>query len=294
MQKHTSQANLLLLLTALIWGGTFIIVKRSLTILHPMQVIAYRFTLAFIIVFIVNFRTVLHHWRTSFFPGIGLGLFLLLGFTTQTFGLKFTSPSTSALITGLNAVLVALFDSLFNRKKLPRCSLLGVLTATSGLIIITWSGAAFTFGFGALLTLICAICFALHINAAGKALTHCDPSTITVIQFAFVALIAWCFVIPSQGLEVNFPATTWYTLLYLGILATGLAFLAQSFAQRDASPVHTAIILAAEPAFATVLSICFGYEPLTFRLIIGGFLIITGMILSSSGESFVPSGGKMI
>ncbi|NLW55505.1 MAG: DMT family transporter [Firmicutes bacterium] len=292
MPKHFSQANILLLLIALIWGSTFIIVKQSLGILHPMQVIAYRFTLAFILVFLAKYRTVLRHWRTSLFPGIGIGLLLFLGFTTQTFGLKFTSPSTSALITGSNAVLVALFEALFKRKKLSRSSFFGVLTATAGLILITWSGASFTFGYGDLLTLACAIFFALHINATGQALTRSDPSTITVIQFAFVALAAWCSLIPVSGLKVNIPPTTWYALLYLGIMATGLAFLAQSYAQRDASPIHTAIMLATEPAFATVLSISLGFELMTMRLIIGGLLVITGIIFSSSGESFASSGEK--
>lgn len=293
MSKQFSQANILLLLIALIWGGTFIIVKQSLAVLHPMQVIAYRFTLAFILVFLVKFRTVRRHWRASFFPGIGLGLLLFIAFTTQTFGLKFTSPSVSALITGSNAVLVAIFEALFKRKRLSRSSLFGVLTATAGLFLITWSGASFTFGYGDLLTLACAIFFALHINATGQALTRSDPSTITVIQFGFVALVAWGTIIPAPNLVVDFSATTWYALIYLGLMATGLAFLAQSYAQRDASPIHTAIMLATEPAFATVLAISLGFEALTLRLMIGGVLIIAGIIFSSSGESFAASGGKM-
>ncbi len=293
MSRHFSRANILLILIALIWGGTFIIVKQSLAVLHPMQVIAYRFTLAFILVFLAKYRTVRRHWRASLLPGIGLGLLLFIAFTTQTYGLKFTSPSVSALITGTNAVLVAIFEALFRRKRLSRNSITGVLAATTGLILITWSGASFTFGYGDLLTLACAIFFALHINATGQALTRCDPSTISVIQFAFVALAAWCTLITASNLEVNFPATTWYALIYLGLMATGLAFLAQSYAQRDASPVHTAIMLATEPAFATVLAVSLGFEPLTIRLLIGGVLIITGIIFSSYGESFSTSGGKL-
>jgi drug/metabolite transporter (DMT)-like permease len=73
-----------------------------------------------------------------------------------------------------------------------------------------------------------------------------------------------------------------------------LAFLFQTLAQRRASPIHTAIILATEPAFASILSIGFGYEPFTLKLITGGVLMIVGMILSSTGESFKKLPGKII
>ncbi|HBK68978.1 MAG TPA: hypothetical protein DDZ91_10075 [Firmicutes bacterium] len=292
MQKNFWQANLLLLITALIWGSTFIIVKESLKTLHPMQIIAYRFTLAFFFIFLLYHRAFFQNWRSSLLPGIGLGLILALGFTTQTIGLKLTSPSSSALITGLNALIVALLESLINKKKLSRSSLLGILTATIGLTFITWSGQP-RLELGDLLTLVCAVFFALHIVATNKALINCDPRTLIVIQYAVVALVCWCFV-PTKLLSNNYEVKIWFSLLYLGLLATGLAFLFQTLAQRRASPIHTAIILATEPAFASILSIGFGYEPFTLKLITGGVLMIVGMILSSTGESFKKLPGKII
>ena len=283
MSKQFSQANILLLLIALIWGGTFIIVKQSLAVLHPMQVIAYRFTLAFILVFLVKFRTVRRHWRASFFPGIGLGLLLFIAFDPSLWSEVHFAVRIRCCWLQCNTDYIfkhslsgktpgALFGVLTNRRVVPGCALSQLLLA---MVICFWLPFFRS---------------AYHLpdrpSPAQTVNHHCHP-------FGFVALVAWGTIIPAPNLVVDFSATTWYALIYLGLMATGLAFLAQSYAQRDASPIHTAIMLATEPAFATVLAISLGFEALTLRLMIGGVLIIAGIIFSSSGESFAASGGKM-
>ncbi|HHT48398.1 MAG TPA: DMT family transporter [Firmicutes bacterium] len=286
---------LLLFFIALIWGGSFIIVKESLTVLSPLAVIALRFTLAFCFLFLVYRRTVGRHWRTTLRPGFGLGIILTLAFATQTIGLKFTTPSVSALLTGMNGIFVALLEAFFYQKKPALLSLLGLITATFGLALITWPSSArqLQLNPGVLLTLACALFFAWHIVATSRAVTRYNPQTLTVIQFAVVALTAWCFAppgIPSLHLKLQ----TWGALFYLGLLATAIAFLCQSVAQRRITPVMTAVILATEPAFATLFSIVFGYEPLTWKLVLGAFFMISGIILSAVGESFRGEVGKMI
>ncbi len=282
LKNNFYQANLLLFITALVWGGSFIIVKDSLELLHPMQIIAFRFTLAFFITILIYHRT-LHNWHSSLLPGIVLGIILILGFITQTIGLKYTSPSTSALLTGLNTILVAFFDAILSKKKLQPRSRLGIITATFGLTFITWTGKP-TLGLGGFLTLACAFFFALHIIATAQAIKIYDPKALVIIQFAFVAIISW-LLIPSNPPPINFNLKIFFPLVYLGIFSTGLAFFCQTYAQRLASPVHTAIILSTEPAFAALFSVSLGYEPPTLKLLFGGILIITGMILSSTGES---------
>lgn len=287
------QPALLLFFTALIWGGTFIIVKESLAVLSPLAVIALRFTLAFFFLFLVYRRVVARHWRQALRPGIGLGIILALAFTAQTIGLKLTTPSVSALLTGMNGVFVACIEAVFYRKRPAPLSLLGLSAATFGLALITWPSQQLELDPGVLPTLVCALFFAWHIVATSRAVTRHDPQTLTVIQFAVVALAAWGFApagIPTLRLDLK----TWSALLYLGILATGLAFLCQSLAQRRVSPVPTAVILATEPAFATLFSILFGYEPLTWKLVTGACFMVGGIILSAVGESFRGEVGKIV
>ncbi|HEY8392944.1 MAG TPA: DMT family transporter [Capillibacterium sp.] len=282
--RKSYQPALLLFFTALIWGGSFIIVKESLAVLSPLAVIALRFTLAFCFLFVIYRPVVIRHWRRDLRPGLGLGILLALAFITQTVGLKFTTPAVSALLTGMNGILVALLEAVFYRKRPVPLSLLGLIAATFGLTMITWPSRQFQLDPGVLPTLACALFFAWHIVATSRAVASHDPQTLTVIQFAVVALIAWCFA-PAGLPTLRLDLKTWGALLYLGLLATGLAFLCQSIAQRRISPVPTAIILATEPAFATLFSILFGYEPFTWKLITGACFMVSGIILSAVGES---------
>lgn len=283
MKKQSWSADLFLLITAMIWGGSFIVVKEALSLIHPLQVIAYRFTLAFIFLFTLYHKQALQNWKDHLIPGIYLGSILGLAFIAQTYGLIYSAPSTSAFITGLNVVMVAVFQAAFYRRSLPFSSFLGVLVATVGLSILTWSGRL-QFRLGDLLTLCCAVLFALHIVATGKIVSTYQAETITVYQFGAVALATWIllpFCSPQLSQSMLIPLPAWPALIYLGLLATGLAYLFQTLAQCRTTPVHTAIILSAEPAFAAVFTVLLGYETLTCQLVLGGFLILIGMILTS-------------
>lgn len=283
MKKQSWPADLFLLITAVIWGGSFILVKETLNLIHPLQVIAYRFTMAFIFLFIFYYKQVLGNWKEHLIPGVYLGFILGLAFFAQTYGLIYSAPSTSAFITGLNVVMVAILQAFFYRKPFPFSSVLGVLSAAIGLFILTWNGRL-DLNPGDLLTLCCAALFALHIVATGKIVSSRPAEPLTVYQFGTVSIMAWILLpfgpqLYSQGM--NIPLQAWPALIYLGILATGMAFLFQTLAQRRTTPVHTAIILSAEPAFVALFTVLLGYENLSGQITIGGLFILTGMILTS-------------
>jgi drug/metabolite transporter (DMT)-like permease len=280
LMSRTHQPAALLLLTAMIWGGTFMIVKTSVAVLHPLAVIAHRFTLAFIFLFLIYHKAVRQNWRQCFPSGFTLAVILFFAFTTQTFGLKYTTPAISALLTGLYGIFVALIEAFIYRKTLTPPVLFGLLAATFGLTLITWPSVHLSINPGVLPTIVCAFLFAWHIVVTDRAVTQHDPKTITVIQFAFVAIFAWCSA-PLWGQIIPFDFKIWGALIYLGIPATALCFFFQTLAQRQVPPVQTAVILATEPAFATLYSLLFGYELLTWNLVAGALFMIGGLILSA-------------
>lgn len=277
-------ADLLLLLTALVWGGTFVTVKEAVQAIPAEFIVAVRFSIAFLFLFLGLGYSIRNTWRASLQPGIMLGIILGVAFWAQTSGLKTTSPSTSAFITGLNVVFVAIIDTMLV-MKFPKFKVwMGVAAATVGLLALTWTGS-FQARPGDLLTLLCAILFGLHIVLTARWAPGRDPRALTLIQFAVVSLLAWA----AQGMaNAPIPALTGRhigMLALLGLFPTAIAFLLQTIAQRVAPPIHTAIILSAEPVFAALFSLVLGMDHFTFQLVIGGGLIFIGTHLTMGEES---------
>lgn len=283
MKLKLNSADLLLLVTTLIWGWSFIIVKWSVSRIDPFFFIFIRFLLALAVLTLCFFPKIKEHWRACLKPGVFLGVIMALGFITQTLGLKYTTASASGFITGLNVVLVAVFASLINRRLPRRIVLVGIVCATVGLLLITLKGRL-NFTKGDLLTLACALFFALHVVYTDRLAQNLSAAILTLVQFTTVTLISGaaylCF---GQHPAVfgQFSILLWLALLYIGILATALAYLFQTKAQQKIPAFRTAVLLATEPMFAGIFALSLGFDPFSWRVVAGGLLIFTGMIYAS-------------
>ncbi len=279
MRFSRTAADLLLLSVALIWGGTFVIVRDTVRILPPLFLIGGRFLLA-LIALLVIFPRNHQHWRENSGPGLILAGILLGGFVLQTYGLRYTSASASGFITGLNVVLVALIAAATHGRRLPARTLFSVILATLGLFALSWQSGGWHFGLGDLLTLGCAVFFALHIVATGYLAPGRDPVVLTALQFAGVAFGSLVMHFMTGGGLVVPRGPGWLALGYLGLAATGFAFLIQTTAQRHTPPVDTAIILSTEPLFAAAIAVLLGGEQMTAPLALGGLAIFTATLLA--------------
>ena len=283
LRLSRTSADLLLLFVCIIWGGSFVIVRDSVRIMPPLFLIGGRFVLAFIAValcFPRSFRA----WRANLPFGVLLSLPLLGGFITQTLGLRYTTASNSGFITGFNVILVALLAAIFRTQKLKYRTMFGVLLATVGLVFLSWQPGGWSFGRGDLLTLACAVFFALHIVATGVIAPDRDPVALAGIQFATVAL-ASLLLNPVAGGGFHLPSVQGFlALVYLGLGGTAFAYLMQTSAQRHTSSVDTALIFATEPLFAAAIAVLLGGEHLALQALIGGGSIIIAMLIAVSAQ----------
>lgn len=297
MRLKLNFADLLLLVTTMIWGWSFIIVKWSVSRIDPFFFIFIRFLLALAVLGLCFFPKIKEQGRACLKPGVFLGIMLALGFITQTLGLKYTTASASGFITGLNVILVAVFASLINRR-LPRPIVLtGIICATAGLLLITLKGRL-NFAKGDLLTLACALFFAIHVVYTDRLAQNLSAAILTLVQFATVTVLSgtayFCFGRQSATLG-QFSGLDWLALLYAGVLATALAYLFQTKAQQKIPAFRTAVLLATEPMFAGIFALSLGFDPFSWRVLAGGLLIIIGMICAGwdrrneSGESQTQS-----
>ena len=137
MASRHIRADFALGFGALIWGVSFVIVKGALAEASVFAFIAVRFTLAAILMAVVFRRSLAGLTLRSAWAGIQIGFFLFGGFAFQTAGLKYTTPSKAAFITGSGVVLVPILLGVFGRRRITSWICAGALAAFAGLYLLT-------------------------------------------------------------------------------------------------------------------------------------------------------------
>lgn len=277
------RAEFALIGITVIWGTTFVIVKSALADVSPFVFLALRFSLAAVVLALV-YRRALH--RGALAPGLLAGGLLFTAYVFQTLGLELTTPSKSAFLTGLSIPMVPLASSLVYRTKPRAVEVAGILIATCGMILMTFSAAPFSaaslqsgMSRGDLLSLLCAVTFALHIVVIGHFSPIMGFEPLAVVQVAVTAVAAsvLSFLVRPERFHVTGAAVE--AILITGLLATALAFTTQAWAQQYTSATRAALIFALEPVVAWLTSRTLTGETMAIRGKVGAGIILAGILL---------------
>jgi drug/metabolite transporter (DMT)-like permease len=280
------KADLALVANTLIWGATFTTVKNALVDASPVLFVAVRFSLA------AGVLAVLYHRkldRRMLLPGLGAGSLLFAGYAFQTIGLRFTTASKSAFITGLTIPLVPLLSSLVYRKRPRAAEVAGVLAATLGMALMTipdidLQASSLQINTGDALTVLCAAAFAGHIVLLGylsnwaihRGIGFEALAVWQILSAAILGLVTFNWLDSPHWHMSN---GLWVALAITGLLATALAFTVQTWAQRYTTPTRTALIYSLEPVFAWGFSWMLTGELLSRRATLGAALILASILL---------------
>jgi drug/metabolite transporter (DMT)-like permease len=263
---------------AAIWGLTFVMVQDAIAELQPLAFLAYRFIPAAAIVAAVFWRPLRRLPPEGWRAGLLMGAFLTAGYVAQTLGLEHTSASNAGFITGLFVVLTPLFGAMLFGIRPPRAAWLAAGVSALGLVMLSGASGDFRLA-GDGVVFLCACAFALHILATARAVERFDVGALVAIQLG--ACGVFCLIAAAIGGDLDAPrgATVWNALIVTSLLASALGFLVQSYAQRHAPPARTALILAAEPAFAGLFGYLLQDERLSALAWAGAFLILAAIVL---------------
>ncbi|WP_026694882.1 DMT family transporter [Peribacillus kribbensis] len=286
--KKSLYADAGLLMVALIWGVSFVLVQNAIAHLEPYSFNAIRFLLAALILAV--WHLLKNPSRSGFRPGLlkagmKMGLWLFLGYALQTIGLLHTTPAKAGFITGLSIVIVPLLSLLFLKQALTLQTAFGIIAATAGLYLMTMIGES-RFTVSDLLILIAAFSFAMHVVMTGKYSQKFEALPLTIVQLTVVSLLSFAggFVFEnpagSFSLHTLFLPDVAAGLLITSLLATAAAFLIQTSLQRFTSPARVALAFSTEPVFAAITSYFWIGETLSPYAMAGCVLIFGGIILS--------------
>ena len=278
-------ANIMLVLTAMIWGFAFV-AQKSATI-APFTFNAIRFmlgSLSLIPVILIFERKGLGDKQRvvhTFKYGIITGVVLFLASNLQHFGIvSIEQASKAGFITGIYTVLVPLYG-IFMGKKTNLNIWIGAVLAVIGLYLVSVVGTP-VLEFGDLLLLIGAFFWAGHIVVIDKFVDKVNPIMYSSVQFFTVSIISFLgmimFEIPEFSLNNLLDSTV--NILYAGIMSSGVAYTLQVLGQKNADPTAAAIIFSSESVFCAIGCVLLLGDKLTIPAILGCLFIFTGIILS--------------
>jgi drug/metabolite transporter (DMT)-like permease len=280
-------SELALIGIASIWGLTFVMVKDAIEELPTMAFLAYRFIPAALIVAVVFRKQLGRLPRSGWRAGAVMGVFLTGGYIFQTLGLEETTASNTGFITGLFVVLTPVLGAVFLRQSIPLVAWAAAGVAALGLWLLSGAGTDFNLR-GDGLVLVCSFSLAAHILATASAVKTYDVGALLAIQLGVVGVVSLAIGAGAGDLEAPEGATVWSALIVTALIASALGFFVQTFAQQHAPPARTALILAAEPAFAGFFGWLLNDDRLSATGWLGAALIMTAILAVEIIPRFRP------
>jgi len=269
-------ATLALLAMTATWGSTFYLIKDLLDRVPTLDFLAVRFAIAAAAMLLVAPRAIARLSPDVRRHAVVLGLLYGVAQILQTAGLAHTPASVSGFITGMYVVCTPLFAAWILRTRIGPFTWAAVALATVGLGVLTLGG--FSLGYGEAITLVAAGLYALHIVGLGAWSSPRDAVGMSILQITVIATVCFVATVPD-GVVLPDNGRDWLSLVYMALIAGALAMLGQTWAQAHLSPTRSAIIMSMEPVFAATFAVALGGEGVTSRLLIGGAMVLTAMLV---------------
>ncbi|MCM2422803.1 DMT family transporter [Streptomyces sp. RKAG293] len=267
-----------------VWGWSYMATVWLLPEMGTASLVAVRFVLAGLLMVAVRPRAILSLGRRHTLAGLGLAFFLGSGTLLQVQGQHYIPASQSGFLVSLFVVLTPLVARILFRTKVTRGVWGGVVAATAGLAVISFSGVALSIG--SWLTLAAALSYSIQVSLLSEYSSPDKVYGLATLQILGTGLIAACWAIPA-GIDLPDTPAGWGWLTYSTLLATLGMYAVQTWAQSRVSAASAAVVLACEPLFVAVFSLLTG-SSLAGRTIIGGALILVAMYLVVSADRAVP------
>ena len=286
-KRNSITSSLILLITAIIWGGSFVAWVEGATSMGSFTFVSVRFAIGALalvpLIFIFERRGGSWHgeWKHTLRYGAITGAVVFAASTLQQFGIEMTGEAgRAAFINGLYVVLVPIFGLLFFRRRLGLLSVLGTVSAFAGLYFLSVSDGLGSIALGDMLKALGAIGWSAHIMMIDTFSPRVRPLRLAMVQFATCAFLAGICMFVFEQPQIAQLQAGLIPLLYGGLMSCATAYTLQILFQRNVEPAKAAIIYSMESLFAAIAGFWLLGEIMGWRGYLGGLLMFTGIILS--------------
>ena len=281
VSKFRLIANLLLIITTILWGTSFIITKNLTQEVPIFLYLGIRFSIA-ILGFIPYLIRIKRLNKEILLFGALTGLLYYFAIVFQTLGIQTTAAGKAAFITGLSTIMVPFITWLGFRKAIKKRIWLAVVISISGMVLLLLEGES-NIIIGDFLVLFCAVLYALFIVLNDKYVRIVDVYLYSIVQLIVISVLSFG---GSFLLNETYDLTTvslpfWLIFIYMGLAVTSGTFIFQNWSQQHQGPTQTAIIFTLEPVFAVIFaSFVIGTETMTPYGWIGCLLVFSAILIT--------------
>lgn len=282
------KGSLLLVLAAMIWGSSFIVMKSAVDFLTPNVLLFIRFSLAAVIMSIMFYKYIKDTKLKDLKGGMITGTCLFLAYLVQTLGLTMTTPGKNAFLTAVYCAIVPFLVWIFYRKRPDNYNFMAAVLCVLGVGLVSLDGDL-SINMGDLLTLIGGLFYAFHILAIKKYSKDMHPIKLTTLQFAMTAVLAFLGSLFFEDISLikQIDSSIIIQIGYLAFFATAVTLLCQNVGQHLVSECNAAILLSLESVFGAFFSVLFYGEILTLKVFLGFIIIFVAIIVSETKLSFL-------
>ena len=278
-----------LIFVTIIWGVAFVVVKNTLDVIPAVYLVALRFTVATLALCLVFAPRLKNINKSTFLHGLGIGVFLFLGYTFQTIGCKYTTAGKNAFLTTIYVILVPFLNWGLSKKRPDAFSVVAAVMSVVGIGLLSLRGDL-SMNIGDVFTLICGLGFALQIVFIARWSQEDDPILLTIVQIGVTAVLSWIlapFIDGKLPVEVIKNPEVIKSILFLALFSTMICFLLQNVCQKYLRPSTAALLMSFESVFGVLSGVIFLHEMMDVKGIIGCCLMFLAVVTSETKFSFI-------
>ena len=310
MKNRKLLGNLLLLLTAMIWGTAFVAQRVGMDSIEPITFNAARMWLAAVAIGSAAFLTRRNRQkgqapnnaekqitadgaagavtglgdpaqdrrRNTIIGGICCGTFLTAASLFQQMGIVYTTAGKAGFITALYMLFVPILSFILFKKKNTWLVWTGVLIGVIGMYLLCITDD-FSLTYGDMLVCICALLFSCHILCCDHFVRLGNPLFISAIQFTTVAVISSVAAFIAEEPSWQKVISAAIPILYCGIVSGGIGYTLQMIAQKYTDPTIASLLMSLESVFAVIAGALLLGERMTARELAGCIIMFAAIVL---------------
>lgn len=289
--NHKARGNILLLITAMIWGCAFVAQSVAMDSIGAWTFTCLRSLIAGIALLPLVMVNKKRKQKEAFQEnkkellkyGFYCGLILAAATMFQQKGIVSTTVGKCGFITSLYVVIVPVFETL-RGKRFSKTLWIAVVLAVVGLYFLSLSSGSFEISNGDLLVLVSSFLFATHIIVIDHATKRVDPISMSCIQFMIAGLLCIIPMFVFEKVDLQAIKAAAWPLFYAGVISSGVGYTLQIVGQKDADPALASMLLSLESVFSAIAGFLFLNQKLSPREILGCVIVFVAIILAQMSE----------